>query len=381
MTRDTARALPRHKPLSSILVKPAGPDCNLDCAYCFYAEKSSLFSGETTRRMSHELLEILIKQALAQSSGAINFGWQGGEPTLMGLAFFQKAVELEERFQRGQDVGNGLQTNGLLLNKDWARFLCRNNFLVGLSLDGPAHVHDHYRLRRGGQGSWSEVCDRAKLLLDCGVMVNALTVISDHSVRYPEEIYEFHKNMGLSHMQFIPCLETSSRPKKFAPSAEALGGFWRRLFDLWLADFQDGLATTSVRFFDSVFFRYVGLAPPECTLQKNCGTYLVVEHNGNVYSCDFFVEPAWGLGNLKNDLLIDMLNSKQQAAFGKIKSDLAVECKKCKWLKYCQGGCPAERPAQGKKNRYCRSYRLFFEHAHPKLQTLARDWLAKHAPR
>jgi len=285
----------KQKPITTILVKPAGPDCNMNCAYCFYLDKQSLFTESKVHRMSEELLEILIRQAMEQTDDFINFGWQGGEPTLMGLDFFEKVIVLQARHQHGQLIGNGLQTNGILINPDWAKFLHQNKFLVGLSIDGPERIHDHYRRMMGGQGSWAKVRDAAKLMLDAGVEVNALTVVNDFSAQFPEEIYNFHKSLGLNYMQFIPCLEPdraqAGQPAPFSVSAQSLGNFLVKVFDLWAADFKNGVPTTSIRFFDSVFFRYVGLEPPECTLQKECGTYVVVEHDGGVYSCDFFVEP------------------------------------------------------------------------------------------
>jgi uncharacterized protein len=200
--------MPRRKALSSLLIKPAGPDCNLACGYCFYRDKEALFAGTQARRMSDEVLEETIRQALAQNIPAVSFGWQGGEPTLMGLPFFEKAVRLQSRHGRGQSVGNGLQTNGLLLDRRWAAFLRDYQFLVGLSLDGPEHVHDAHRVRTGGQPTWAEAVDRAKMLLDAGVDVNALSVVNSLSARFPDETYGFFKSLGLTYMQFIPCVET-----------------------------------------------------------------------------------------------------------------------------------------------------------------------------
>jgi len=355
------------------------------CAYCFYSEKASLFPGPKRRRMSEELLDILIKQVMSQSDRQISFGWQGGEPALMGLDFFQKAVQLQERHHKGQVIGNGLQTNGILLDNEWAKFLHRRKFLVGLSIDGPEHVHDHYRFMKNGKGSWRKVRDSAKLLLDHGVEVNALTVMNDYSARFPEEIYEFHKELGLFHMQFIPCVETDPvNPEKaasFSVPPAKLGKFLCATFDLWLSDFKDDVPTTSIRFFDSVFYHYVELPPPECTLFDECGIYVAVEHNGDVYSCDFFVEPEWKLGNIRHDLLIELLNSPKQVAFGKMKSNLAAECKKCEWLHYCRGGCTKDRilKSKGKKLDYlCSAYKIFFEHAHPHLQVIADKWKVDH---
>ena len=291
------------QPLTSILVKPAGPDCNMDCGYCFYSGKSELYPGSATHRMTDTVLEEMMRQFMNQPSPDLSLGWQGGEPTLMGLSFFERAVELEEKYGEDKTVGNGLQTNGILLDHEWATFLKKYNFLVGLSIDGPQHVHDCYRHMRSGAGTWSRISETARMLLDEGVSVNALTVVSDYSVRFPDEIYDHHRGAGLDYMQFIPCVETDPQnPQKAAPfsvSARDYGTFLCRIYDRWRQDFIDDIPQTSVRFFESLLFSYAGFTPPDCTLGETCGTYLVVEHNGDVYSCDFFVEPAWHLGVFK----------------------------------------------------------------------------------
>jgi uncharacterized protein len=223
-------------------------------------------------------------------------------------------------------------------------------------------------------------------MLDAGVEVNALATVNDYSVRFPEEIYAFHKALGLRHMQFIPVVETAPDKGRLSPhsvSAEAFGDFLCTTFDLWLADFDAGLPTTSIRFFDSVFYPYVNLPPPECTLAPECGMYVVVEHNGDVFACDFFVEPAWKLGNVMEGDLTDMLNSERQAAFGRIKSNLPEACRRCEWLAYCRGGCPKDRVRPGKEGaavcHLCPAFKAFFEHAHPTLRQLAARWRAEHA--
>lgn len=372
------------KKLDSILVKPAGPDCNLFCTYCFYLEKSSLYPDAKTHRMSEEVLKEMVKQVMAQEKPQISFGWQGGEPTLMGLSFFEKAVEFEKHYGRGHSVGNGLQTNGILIDAAWAKFLKEYRFLVGLSLDGPEHVHDHYRFLRNGKGTWSLVVDKAKLLLDSDVEVNALTVLNDYSIQFPEEIYDSHKSLGLNYMQFIPCVETDpkdpTRAASFSVPARKYGEFLCKLFDMWRADFKEGTPTTSVRFFDSVFFSYAGFSPPECTLLGECGVYVVVEHNGDIYSCDFFVEPEWRLGNVMENDLVHMLNSQKQKKFGRMKAELPDECRKCTWLHHCRGGCTKDRIRDSQDqglSHLCQSYKMFFEHADSRLRRMAEDWKHK----
>jgi len=369
------------KPLSSVLVKPSGPDCNMRCRYCFYVEKGDLFTETPTHRMNEEVLEAMVKQVLTAGPPHVNFGWQGGEPSLMGLDFYKKAVEFQRRYGRGRTVGNGFQTNGLLIDEDWAAFFRDHSFLVGLSLDGPRHVHDHYRVTAGGAGTFDKVSATARLLVDKGVQANALVVLSDYSVRHVEEIYAFHKDLGLRFMQFIPCVETlpgdPGKPAPFTVDPREFGDAMRTLFDLWMEDFRDGRPTTSIRFFDSLFHIYVDRTPPECTLLEKCGIYVVVEHNGDVYSCDFFVDPEWRLGNVLKDDLEELLNSERQNRFGRIKSTLPEECRACPWLGQCRGGCPKDRlgePGVPHVNYLCEGYKAFFEHADGRLRGLAETW-------
>lgn len=374
----------QRKLLNSVLIKPAGPDCNLNCTYCFYLKKSDLFYKTNLHRMSPEVQEEVIKQVMHQSGENVSLAWQGGEPTLMGLDFYNRAIELEMKYGHGQEVGNGLQTNGMLPDRDWARFLKKYNWLVGLSLDGPGYIHDRYRLDKGGKGTHRRVEDNAKMLLFEGVSVNAMCTVTNHSVKYPEELYNYYKKMGLTFMQFIPIVETDKNdPQKaadFSVSAVDYGHFLNKLFDLWLADFKNGQPTTSIRHFESVFYSYVGLQAPECTMMKECGVYVVIEHNGNVYSCDFFVEPKWKLGNVMHDRIIDMLNSKKQSVFGMAKARLPRECLQCRWLTKCYSGCTKDRikdPQYQGKPRFCISYKMFFEHADPILKQMSAQWKAQ----
>jgi uncharacterized protein len=368
------------KPLQSVLVKPAGPDCNLRCGYCFYLRKSEIFDQSQPQRMSIYTLQEVIRQVMNQGQAHVSFGWQGGEPTLMGLPFYEHAITFQQKYGRNQSVGNGLQTNGLLIDKKWARFLKSYNFLVGISIDGPEEIHNHYRTFKGGQGSWIKVINSANLLLDAGVAVNVLTVINDYSADFPEEIYFHHKNLGFDHMQFIPCIEPdpidTNKSAAYSVSPEKYGRFLCKLFDLWHNDFKDGQPTTSIRHFDSLLHCYLELEAPECTQKETCGEYLVIEHNGDVYCCDFFVEPTWHLGNILSQQLVDMLNSSQQQRFGLQKSILEDQCKSCRWLKFCYGGCPKDRLYNQENNNlsaFCQSYQLFFEHADKVLCSLARD--------
>ena len=375
------------KPLQSILVKPAGPDCNMACKYCFYLEKSALYSFNQIHRMSNTILEETIHQMMVQSGTNVSFGWQGGEPTLMGLDFYQTAVQYQQKYgTTGQTVGNGLQTNGLLINNDWCKFLKEYKFLVGLSLDGPEHIHDHYRVTQGGHPTWKKVSTARDRMLDNEVEVNALVVVNDYSVQFPEEIYKYHKENGLVFQQYIPCVETDrserSKAASFSVLAETFGAFLCTIFDLWMGDFRNSEPTTFIRMFDSLFYSYVGMQPPECTLLPECGNYIVIEHNGDVYSCDFFVEPEWKLGNVMQDNLIELLNSDTQNSFGQLKSDYPIKCMNCKWLKYCHGGCTKDRirdPRDNGISHFCQAYKIFFEYAHERILHLAERWVTEHS--
>ena len=376
----------KHRPLTSVLVKPSGPDCNLDCTYCFYLSKDQLFPETKTHPMSDAIQEEMIRQVMQQSGDAVSIGWQGGEPALMGLDFYKRAIDLEMKYGHGQSVGNGFQTNGTLLDHDWARFFKKYDWLIGLSLDGPEHIHDRYRMNKGHQKTWRIVEDKAKMLLDEGVAVNAMCCITDYSSDKAEELYNYYKSLGLTWMQFIPIVETDPNdPSKAAPfslDAEKYGQFLVTLFDLWLADFKDGKPTTSIRHFESVFHAYVGLEAPECALMKECGAYVVIENNGNVYSCDFFVENRHRLGNIRHDKIINMLNSKKQDDFGKAKAIVPRKCKVCPYYSKCFGGCTKDRikdPNDNHQPRFCAGYTRFFEHADQELRNIASQWQKQQA--
>ena len=380
----------QRKPLRSVLVKPAGPDCNMACRYCFYLDKARMFpQPEGPHRMSAEVLEATVRQVMQGGEQQVVFIWQGGEPTLMGIDFFRRAVALQRQYgHAGQVVGNGLQTNGQLIDSAWSEFLSESQFLVGLSLDGPQPIHDRYRTQHGGAATWTRVAVALARLQASSVAVDALTMVTDESARRPREIYAYLKNSGLRHMHFIPCLERDpddpGRPAPYSVSPESYGKFLCEVFDCWLADFKGGEPTTMVRWFESVFATYVGLPPMACTLLPECGDYVVVEHTGDVYACDFFVEPQWRLGNVLTDDLAELLNSPKETEFGQRKTRLAAECQACEWLTHCQAGCPKERwGAEGElqPSHLCEAYRTFLAHADERFKALAEAWRrAQQAP-
>lgn len=373
-----------YKPLNSLIVKPVGAFCNLRCDYCFYLEKHNLYPEErTVSVMPEETAAELIRQTFRHSESPL-FIWHGGEPTMAGLPFFKKIVERQKQEAEGRPFQNALQTNGTLLNAEWADFLRKENFLVGISLDGPKEIHDAYRTAVDGRPTHETVENAAVMLKNAGVETNILCTVNNLSVTQPDLLYNYFKNLGFPYMQFIPIVETDKRnPSQAAPfSADPneFGNFLCRVFDLWYddIDLKNLKQTTSVRFIDSVFHRYVGKEIPDCILQKECGNYLVVEHNGDCYSCDFLVSAETFLGNLHRNDLFAMLNSPQQQRFGRQKNKHKPRCLQCEWYKLCYGGCPKDRirdPQTHNHNRFCESYKQFFAYAHQRYLYLAERYL------
>lgn len=371
-------------PLRSIVVKPIGSFCNLECKYCFYLDKQHLYAGPpSTHKMDNATLEALIRQMFTCSDQP-TFVWQGGEPTVMGLDFFRRAVDLQKRYAQGSAFSNALQTHAMLLNEEWAEFLKQENFLVGVSLDGPQHVHDHYRVDRQGRGTFRTVLDKAEMLVEQQVPVNILASVTDYSAQYPEEIYRFFVDNGFIFMQFSPVVERdpkhANRAAPFSVTAKQYGRFLTKLFHAWRKDFdhQRLEQKTSVRFFDSLLHRYVGMAPDHCALLRNCNVYLVVEHNGDLFSCDFLVSEDTRLGNLHETPLQQAFNSPAHIAFGQRKADYGEKCRHCRWLKLCYGGCTKDRlrdPRDHGHNHFCESYRYFFERTDARFKELAELYL------
>ena len=374
------------KKLSHILVKPSGPDCNMACSYCFYSDKSSYFGTSTKHRMSLDVLEVMTRKSLRRPGQTMSFGWQGGEPTLMGVDFFRKAVELQRIFGQGMQVSNSFQTNGLLIDEEWVSFLKENRFLVGLSLDGPEHIHDHHRVTKSGRGSHQLVEKSARALLATEVETNALSVVTSYSAAYASETYHYLKSLGFRYLQFIPCLEVSSdhsstKLSDFSVTPAQYGAFLCELFDLWASDFVDSRPTTSIRLFESFACVYLSLLPADCSARKTCGEYLVVEHDGKVFSCDFFVNDEWLLGNIRLNEPEQMLNSPQQTLFGDIKAQLHEKCLNCRWRRFCQGGCTKHRlcDSAGRLfNHFCESYEIFFRYADFRFRILMENFVARH---
>ncbi len=366
------------KPLT-VLIKPAGPDCNLACTYCFYRDRVALYPDTARHRMSDETLRELVRKYMNYHEGTVPFAWQGGEPTLMGLDFYQRAVQYQQLYGRsGQSVSNSLQTNAILLDDpNWARFLHEYRFLVGVSIDGPEKVHDAFRVDPAGRGSHARVIAALETLLEHDVEVNILAMVQPMNVHRPAETYEYLLGLGVDFLQFIPLAERD-------PSGEGLadftidpadyGRFLCEIFDLWAAEKP---RPAYVRMFDDALAVVMGHEHPTCMFAPQCGPYFVVEHNGDIYACDFFVEPQWKYGNIHDTQLhhIPRLELYQRFRDRKTAGLEDTRCADCPWWHLCHGGCPKYRVMLGdaaQPTYFCEAYRMFFEHAHEMLEEMAR---------
>lgn len=362
----------REPQISSVLVKPVSADCNLACEYCFYSSKAALYPETRRHRMSERVLRELVSQFMSLSFDRASFCWQGGEPTLAGLDFFKQAIKYQGLFGvPGQVVENSLQTNGVLIDEEWAVFLARYRFLVGVSLDGPAELHDYYRRDRGGGASYERVMRGIEWLRRYSVDFNILVLLNERNIRHPRELYRFFLDQGFRYLQFIPCVERNPETGEIAHysiTPEQYGRFLCEVFDEWAGE---GVPTVYVRDFEELLISYVTGEAPSCTFSRDCGKYVVVEYNGDVYPCDFFVEPEWLLGNIMEQSLEEIIDGPKFAEFSLRKRRLAANCKGCPWLKYCHGGCPKHWVQLGLDHNYfCQSYRMLFEHAHERFLEL-----------
>src|SRR5512140_767742 len=369
------------------MTKPAGPLCNLACAYCFYLEKEKLYPGKTDWAMPPEVLETYVRSYIdSQDTPAVTFAWQGGEPTVLGIDFFRRAVELQGKYSGGKRIENSLQTNGVLLDDAWCEFLAANDFLVGLSIDGPLELHDRYRVDKGGHATFDRVMRGLEYLKKHRVEFNTLTVVQRDNSRHPVEVYRFLKEIGSRFMQFIPVVErVSASPSpeglvllaQDAPAAQVsewsveprqFGTFLCRIFDEWVLN---DVGERYVQIFDVSLESWYGLEPSLCVFRETCGSALALEHNGDVYSCDHYVYPENRLGNVMENPLASLVNSPQQRKFGLDKRDtLPRYCRECEVRFACNGECPKHRfirTPSGEEglNYLCQGYKLFFKHIDP----------------
>ncbi len=328
----------------SLLIKPAGADCNLHCAYCFYLQKGRLYPDSKIHRMSEAVLERLIASYMATEQPVYAFGWQGGEPTLMGLDFFRKAVQFQLQYGKpGASVSNGLQTNGTLLTDAMAAFFTEYRFLLGVSLDGPPEIHDRFRSKIDGAGSHREVMRGIRALRRQKTEFNALTLVTQANIRQGKEVYRYLKEEGFFFHQYIPCVEydASGKPLPWTISGEEWGRFLLSIFEAW---YSGDARAISIRQFDSVLEALLAGKASVCTMADSCRQYFVVEHNGDVYPCDFFVDPGWKLGNLMENADWPLYTEAPlYKRFAGRKGALSQLCAECPYLSLCQGDCPKHR--------------------------------------
>ncbi len=350
--------------ISSLLIKPASAVCNLDCAYCFYLDREAdPYQALPARRMTLETLEGLVDTYLFYSYPESVFAFQGGEPTLAGLPFFAKLVEWQKQYGRdGQTVSNSLQTNALLLDENWCDLFRAYDWLVGVSLDGPEELNDRYRVNKQGRGTWKRVIQSVELLQKNKLEFNILCVLSQANVGRPKELYRFYRGLGISYLQFIPLAEFDQQgnPLPFTISPQQYGRFLCELFDLWWPDRRK----VRIRFFDNIAEALAGQKPGNCTMHETCDSYVVVEYNGDVYPCDFFVESSWKLGNTVLDSWPEIARRARRYSFASKKTLAHPECQACQYQSICRGGCPKFR--HGPHGRFedldyfCQAYKMIY---------------------
>lgn len=379
-----------HRKSCQVMIKPTGSVCNLDCKYCFYLEKERLYpERKANYRMSEDTLELFIKQHIAaQDVDEVIFAWQGGEPTLMGLAFYQRAVELQQRYAGGKTVVNTFQTNGVLIDDDWAIFFRQHAFLVGVSIDGDAALHDEWRVTRSGKPTHGKVEQAVKCLARHDVEFNTLTVVNHTNMHHPLPVYDYLKSIGSRYMQFIPLVERSAeeggiglahpedgqtRMMSWSVDSLQFGHFLNAIFDVWV---RNDIGHIGIQIFEQTLAAWCGLPPQVCVFAPTCGSAFAMEMNGDVYNCDHFVYPQYKLGNIQDLTLRAMNNSEQNQQFGDDKRrSMAQECYSCQWQFACYGGCPKHRflpsvSGRSNQNYLCAGYQAFFAHTAPAMRAM-----------
>ena len=393
-------ANPFAKPLY-VMLKPAGAHCNLACKYCYYLEKTKLYPTAQRHLMSDEMLEQFTREYIeAQTMNQVLFTWHGGEPLLRSIDFYRKALSLQQKYAGGRRIDNVIQTNGTLLTDEWCEFFAQNHWLVGISIDGPQPDHDHYRLTAAGKPSWKKVMQGIKLLKKHGVEWNAMAVVNAYNVNHPLEFYRFFKENGCQFLQFTPIVERLTRhedgrtlaslaDKDEIPLSEASvapeqwGYFLCAIFDEWV---RKDVGKIFVEIFDCTLANWMGISPGICAYSKECGHAGVMEHNGDVYSCDHFVFPEYKLGNIRDHSLIDMLYGEQQQEFSRLKhSSLPRQCKECDMEFACHGECPKNRFMKDKYgdsglNYLCLGYYHYYQHVAPYMDYMKQELMSQRPP-
>jgi uncharacterized protein len=390
---STAKAQAAVPPAFHVMLKPRGPVCNLGCSYCYYLSKEQLYP-DGHFRMTDEVLETFTRQYIeAQRVPEVTFGWQGGEPTLVGLDFFRLAVKLQQKVRRpGMVVRNALQTNGTLLNDEWCRFFREHGFLVGLSLDGPRELHDVYRVDKRGQPTFYRVMAGLALLKKHGVEFNVLTTVHAANAGHPLDVYRFLRDeVGARFIQFIPIVQRDNetgfqegeRVTERSVTGRQYGDFLIAVFDEWV---RRDVGRVFVQIFDVALATWVGQRPGLCVFEETCGTALVLEHNGDLYACDHFVEPRCRLGNVLETPLVELVGSEQQRRFGVAKRDaLPRACRECAVRFVCHGGCPKNRmlrtpDGEPGLNYLCEGYKAFFAHVDRPMRMMRAELRAGRPP-
>jgi uncharacterized protein len=362
-------------PYFHVLVKPTGAVCNLDCKYCFFLSKEMLYPGSRFR-MADELLEEYIKQMIeSQQVNEVHMAWQGGEPTMMGIDFFKRTIELEKKYQRpGTTITHTIQTNGILINEAWCNFFKENNFLVGLSIDGTKELHDYYRVDKRGNGTFDKVIKAARLMQEKEVEFNVLTTVHAHNADFPLEVYRFFRDdLKAKYIQLIPIVERANDTgfqqgntvTERSVTAEQWGKFLITIFDEWI---KTDVGEVYIQMFDAALASWYGVAPAMCIFAEKCGLALTMEHNGDLYSCDHFVEPDYLLGNILEKSMAEMVSSDKQVKFGNDKLDTLPEyCLSCPVRFACNGECLKNRfiktpDGDDGLNYLCVGYQAFFTH-------------------
>ena len=376
---------PFAKPLY-VMLKPISAVCNLRCRYCYYLEKKGLYPEEKRYAMSEELLERFTKQYLeSQTMSQVLFTWHGGETLMRNIGFYKKALEFQQKYGRGRQIENCLQTNGTLLTDEWCKFFKDNHFLIGISIDGPQHCHDRYRKTADGRPSFLQVMRGIDLLKKHQVEFNIMGVVNDYNVDYPLEFYQFFKDLDCRFIQFAPIVEKMSDGSmaSWNVSSEKWGDFLIAIFDEWI---RKDVGQFYIQYFDATLANWVGEQPGTCTLAKNCGHAGVMEFNGDVYICDHLVFPEYKLGNIYTKTLTEMMYSPEQIQFGTNKYDkLPAQCKNCEFLFACYGECPKNRIINTKDgeaglNYLCKGYYKFFKHVAPYMDYMKKELMNKRSP-
>ncbi len=360
----------------TLLIKPSGSDCNIDCRYCFYKGRDAQF-GQGRQRMSDAVLEKMVEEYMALGFPLAGFAWQGGEPTLMGVDFFRRAVALQKRYGKaGSQVSNTMQTNATLLDDSWCRFLRENKFLLGISIDGPREFHDAYRVDRAGHGTFDRVFQGIQRCKEHGVPFSALVLLNRRNADHPRRLFDFLVEHDLTYVQFIPCIEAhpaTGEAAEFSITPGQYGDFLCRLFDLWIAHSPEKM---NIRDFDSIVTYYVLGHHTICTYNRQCAGFVVVEHSGEAFCCEFFVEAKQRLGHLLESSLGELAASGIKRAFARSKERLSSQCLVCRHLALCRGGCMKDRirlqpDAPGRGSYFCDSYRQFFDYTVPRFMQIA----------